>query len=94
MEDGWRQELIRLVRSARTSAEMDSLLRALLSPAEYDETIKRWQIFKLLIEGEPQRAISERLSVSIATVTRGARELKHGTHTLQKFYSRLYPKRR
>jgi Trp operon repressor len=63
-----------------------------LTPAELKEFIKRWQIVKLLIEKKTQRFVKESVGVSIATVIRGAREVKYGNGIFQKFYSRLYPK--
>lgn len=89
MEDGWRKELARLVASARGTQEVDELLKVLLTPAEQEELAKRWQIVKQLIRGMPQREIRDGLSASIATVTRGSRELKYGNGTFQKFYRRL-----
>lgn len=84
------KELHQLIASAKDAKEIKALLHALLTPAEYDELVTRWQIIKLLAAGKPQRDIRDQLAVSIATVTRGARELKYGTGILKKFYSRLY----
>ena len=47
----------------------------ILSPAEYKELGVRWQIVKQLSRRIPQRKIAKNLGVSIATVTRGSREL-------------------
>lgn len=89
MEDAWKKELAKLVASVRGTKEVGELLRALLTPAEHAELAKRWQIVKQLNRRIPQREIRDKLKVSVATVTRGSRELKYGNGTFQKFYQRL-----
>lgn len=53
------------------------LLNAVLTDKERAEIGKRLQIFHLLGQGLPQREISERLGVGIATVSRGAKAFEH-----------------
>jgi len=71
-----KTELLDYLLSANNSDQMNSYLQQLLTPTEYEEVIKRLQIFKLLEQGVPQRKIAEQLGVGIATVSRGARALK------------------
>ncbi len=59
-------------------------LENILTPVEREEISRRLEIFTLLQNGMPQRAIAEKLNVSIATVTRGSRELKYGNHGIQR----------
>ena len=47
----------------------------ILTPAEYKEIGKRWQIVKQLAAGRSQRDVAKNLHTGIATVTRGSREL-------------------
>lgn len=54
---------------------MDEFLSDLLTPAEYEDIVKRWQIVKQLSNGIPQRQIAKNLRLSIAKVTRGSRVL-------------------
>ena len=89
MKHKWKNEFDKLIGSLRDDQEVGSLFRELLTPHEYEALILRWQIVELLIEGVPQRIICDELKVSIATVTRGSRELKYGKGALHKFYSRL-----
>ena len=89
MEDAWKKELLKLLVSPKSAKDLDELLNALLTPDEYAEISKRWQIVKQLIAHVPQREIRDVLKVSIATVTRGSRELQYGNGTFQKFYKRL-----
>ncbi|PIP23421.1 MAG: transcriptional regulator [Candidatus Nealsonbacteria bacterium CG_4_10_14_0_2_um_filter_38_17] len=60
--------------SSDRSLSRDFLLD-ILSPTEYQEITTRWQIVKQLAKGIPQRKIAKNLSISVATVERGAREL-------------------
>lgn len=90
MEDAWKKELARLLASVKGEKDAGELLLALLTPAEHEELAKRWQIVKQLIRGASQRKIRDALSASIATVTRGSRELKYGNGVFQRFYERLY----
>jgi Trp operon repressor len=89
MKNGWEKEMLGLIRSARDAAELKELLSALLTPQEYKELINRWQIVKRLIKGETQRKIRDSLNVSIATVTRGAREVKYGSGIFHRLYDRV-----
>lgn len=51
----------------------------LLTPAEVAAIGERWEIVKRLAAGESQRAIRDALGVSIATVSRGSRQLRYGS---------------
>lgn len=85
----WKKNLDALIASARTEKEAGELLAALLTPSEYEEMARRWQIVRRLILGETQREIACKLGVSVATVTRGARELNYGSGVFQKFFRRF-----
>lgn len=69
-----------LQKTAHNKMLLKEFLRDLLTPHELKEISLRWQIIKQLNEGTPQRQIAKNLGVSIATVTRGSKELsdKHG----------------
>ncbi|HOX60732.1 MAG TPA: Trp family transcriptional regulator [Candidatus Magasanikbacteria bacterium] len=68
-----KQELLDLILLAEDRVFLDKLLQDLLTPKEYEEIIKRWQIIRQLHLGISQREISKNLNVSITTVTRGSR---------------------
>lgn len=89
MEDGWKRELAKLIASTRNYKEASDLLEGLLTPGEYEELAKRWQIVKMMLEGKSHRYIKDSLGVSIATVTRGSRELKYGNGIFQKIYKKM-----
>ena len=89
MNSAWEEEMLELIGSARNKGELKELLSALLTPQEYGEIVKRWQIVRLLMKGATQRAVRDELNVSIATVTRGAREVRYGTGIFHRLYHRL-----
>src|SRR3989338_3372486 len=66
-----------LTKAARDHELLDSFLRDLLTPIEYQDVVYRWQIVQRLTRGESQRRIADELGLGIATITRGSRELKN-----------------
>jgi len=89
METDWKKEVHRLFALPKRAKEARELLEAILTPKEYDEIARRWHIVSMLLEGHPQREVRDRARVSIATVTRGAREIQYGNGVFQKYYRRL-----
>jgi len=86
MEDAWKKELAKIVAGLNNAKGVEALLAALLTPSEQEELARRWQIVKRLMNGLSQREVRDELSVSIATVTRGSRELRYGNGMFQKIY--------
>ncbi len=72
----YRQELINLLANIKNPKLMDEFIKDILTPTEFEEIIIRWQIIKQLSKGVSQREIASKLGVSIATITRGSRELR------------------
>ncbi|MCO4763919.1 MAG: hypothetical protein KC502_20565 [Myxococcales bacterium] len=60
-------------------ADVAQLLDDLLTPAEVSSLGERWEIVKRLAAGESQRTVRDALSVSITTVSRGAKQYRYGT---------------
>lgn len=56
---------------------LDKFLFDILTPKEYEEINKRWEIVNMLHSGVNQHDISKKLGVGIATVTRGSTTLKN-----------------
>lgn len=72
----YKKELLRLLREiAKEPDTLDAFLVDILTPVEYNEIARRWQIVKQLSRKVPQRKIAKDLHVGVATITRGAREL-------------------
>lgn len=68
---------------------LDAFLEDLLTPAEYIEVKKRWEIVKMLNAGVNQHQIVKDLHVGIATVTRGSRELLNSDGGFKKVLDKL-----
>lgn len=58
--------------------EMEDFLYGLFTPKELLEFTTRLKIVKRLKQGVSQHKIAEELGVGVATVTRGAKEIKQG----------------
>ncbi len=71
-------QLIAVFASCKDENELKDLIIGLFTPQEIEEFSTRLEIVRLLKNGIPQREIAEKLGVGIATVSRGARELKNG----------------
>ena len=82
-----------LLRALTIAAEDSNTLLAfmedILTPTELDELLLRWQIVRELEHGTSQRKISEKLGVSIATITRGSRMLRNPKGGFKKVLSRI-----
>ena len=78
MNKGYQNELVQVFLEAKKADEMLDLLKGLLTLKEIEELETRLQIVKMLKDGVSQREIADKLSVGIATVTRGSREIKMG----------------
>ncbi|HEX5796990.1 MAG TPA: trp operon repressor [Candidatus Saccharimonadales bacterium] len=84
MQKKYDSELLELFCKIDDKFTMSEILSNLLTPQEREELAVRLQIFKRLMVGENQRSIAKNLGVSIATVTRGSRELKYGKPGIKK----------
>lgn len=78
MDARFDTELVNLLSKITNEAEMSKILSNLLTPQEREELILRLQIFKGLTNKISQRKLAKDLNVSLATVSRGSRELKYG----------------
>jgi len=78
------KKLIDVIKLCKSDAELDQLLVGLLTPQEIDAISMRIDIARRLLDGESQRAIAASLGTGIATVTRGAREVRLGRFNILK----------
>jgi len=67
-----------LIASLQDTADLEDFLMGVTTPNERKELLRRVEIVKRLIAGEPQAKIAQDLGVGIATVTRGSKELAAG----------------
>lgn len=84
MNRKYTEELIDLLSGIAVNSTMSDTLANLLTPQEIEEMALRLQIFKGLLNDKSQRELAKELSVSLATVSRGSRELKYGKPGLKK----------
>ncbi len=61
----------------KDTTHLTQLMNAILTEKEQQELANRLLIFAMLQKGRPQREISEKLKVGIATVSRGAKAYQH-----------------
>lgn len=85
-----QKELIQIITAVTDEVEMEGILSELLTERELNNVTMRWQILKELYQGEPQRAIAARHSISLCKITRGSKQLKKkdsaSGRLLKKFY--------
>ncbi len=55
---------------------IENFLMSILTEYEIGEISSRWELVKLLDEGESQRNIAKKLGLSLCKITRGSKELK------------------
>ncbi len=71
-------DLVTVLAALERPADVQRLMADLLSPAEARKIGERWAIMQALAAGETHRVVRDRLGVSIATVSRGSRQLQFG----------------
>ena len=71
-----REQLVHNLNQIQNKKNMRQFLEALFTADDWGELSKRFQILKRLSKGQTHRKVSADLSASIATVSRGANELK------------------
>ena len=80
-------QLAELFTATRSAGELQELLTDLLTPAERKDLWERWCIVDMLLRGNSQREIRDKLKVSISKVTRGSRELQFGTGAFRRLWN-------
>lgn len=85
------QELVEVVLAIRDKDFMLRFLEEILTPAEIDALVLRWELVKLLYRGMPQREISKQLGISLCKITRGSRELKKTSSAIREILRRVDP---
>lgn len=78
MQDKNVSLLVEELLKADSSDKMRNLLKGLLTAKELEEFAERIRIVQLLKKGVGQHTIAEKLGVGVATVSRGAKEIKIG----------------
>lgn len=78
------KELAVALSKMSNSEEISQFLREICSPAECKSIASRWQLMKLLEQGETQRSIANKLHLSLCKITRGAKYLKDEKSVLRR----------
>ncbi len=81
-----------LQKISKNKELLHEFLFDILSPVEYKELAVRWQIVKMLKSNTPHRDIAKSLETSIATVTRGSRELMNKKGGFNRVWEKYYQK--
>ncbi len=75
MKNKYKQEFLTILSTIKDLKLLDAFLTDVLTPNEYDEIVKRWQVVKQLNQGITQRQIAKNLQISLAKISRGSRML-------------------
>lgn len=76
---GLPSDLLRVFAALDDPDEVERLIGDLLSEAEIRSVGERWAIVRALSEGKTQREVKEEVGAAIATVSRGAQQLRRGS---------------
>lgn len=88
MSDRQIKELAKALVALKDAQVAEDFLHNILTPKELEEIARRLQIFKLLLDGKPQREIAKELGVSIGTISHGSREIKYGKKGIHKLIAK------
>lgn len=72
-------ELSEAIASLKTPEEVRQFLTELCTPSECTDFALRWCLMKQLLQGRPQRTISQDLGLSLCKITRGSKFMKDKT---------------
>ena len=79
------KKIAKIIKNLQTTTEIEDFFKELLTESEIETLSKRWQILNLLLKGDTQREISNKLQVSLCKVTRGAKILKNKKSVLLEY---------
>jgi TrpR family trp operon transcriptional repressor len=69
-------EIARVLAETNDQKKISAFLAGILTANEIAEISSRWELVKLLEQGQSQRQIARKLKLSLCKITRGSRELK------------------
>ncbi|HLG19682.1 MAG TPA: Trp family transcriptional regulator [Bdellovibrionota bacterium] len=81
--------LAKILMAPRNENEMIAFIEDLFSPGERQDLLERWRLVGLLLQGIPQRDVSEKLGVSLSKVSRGSRVVQYGRGAFAQVWTRL-----
>jgi len=78
------KQLFRVLSLINDEKDMANFCRDLMTESEIEALSGRWKVAQLLDSGTPQREVSEKTGVSIATITRVNQWLNRGMNGYRK----------
>lgn len=84
------QEIASVLARLEDEKLIEDFLEGILTPNEIEEVSSRWELVKLLEQGDSQRTISQKLGLSLCKITRGSRELKKKNSGIKRFLNEYY----
>jgi len=90
IESGW-EKLLTVCLKCDDKQQLSDLLKAVLTPEEYENVAKRMLILEALMKKElSQRDMAEKFDVSIAKITRGSNELKRMPAVVKAEFEKIF----
>jgi len=83
------RDLLAVLAALDDPRDVNRLLADLFTASEIQGIRERWAIVKRLADGESQRRVRDRVGVSVATVSRGSRQLQYGSGGFQLAFDKL-----
>ena len=88
------KDLYQAFLQLKTTGEVKNFLRDLCTFSEMEAICERFQMARLIYQGEPYRVVAEKTKGSTATVTRVAHWLRHGMGGYKKVLERMFGKKK
>lgn len=83
-------EVSRILANIQDENLIKDFLESLLTENEVKQIAGRWELVKMLDEGNSQRSIAKTLHMSLCKITRGSRELKKENSPLRTVLDHYY----
>lgn len=84
--------LTKSIQNLKSESDIKDFLESLFTSDEIIEFEKRLEIIKMIVAGIPQREISKKLNVGIATVSRGSKVVNNKKSPFKKANSDQTPR--
>ncbi len=81
--------LIETLSTLKNTQDLSDFLQDLCTPAELESLADRWEVAKLIENGENYRDIAQKTNVSTTTITRVGRSLKYGAGGYKKALAKI-----
>lgn len=86
------KEVSKILANIQDENLIKDFLESLLTENEVKQIAGRWELVKMLDQGNSQRSIAKTLHMSLCKITRGSRELKKDDSPLRTVLDHYYTK--